>query len=231
MGRRKLEKMEKIATMPHVFWVGKDETPQPGQWQMYFGNQHPIILELGCGHGDYTIEMAQLNPNNNYIGVDLKGPRMWSGIRRSFERKMRNVAFIRSDIRDISQFFGQREIEEIWITFPDPHPKPCRWKKRLTSAWFLSLYQNILKSDGLIHVKTDNEELYAFTLWTIEHFGLELRRRIDVVAEHISDSFLSIQTFYEKAHRLEGRTIHYVVFSLGSKMLDQEAIKKVKFPL
>lgn len=224
MARKKQQRKAAISQMEHVFESG-DEIK--GKWHKYFGNDHPIVVELGCGHGDYTIEMARQLPERNYVGVDIKGPRMWTGIETSLNEGFDHVAFARTDIKRLDQFFAPEEVGEIWITFPDPHPKPCRWKKRLSSAWFLSVYQRVLKPGGVIHLKTDDDDLYYFTFDTIAALDLPIQKRVDDVdAQGSGDPLLAIQTFYEAGHRAAGRTIHYVAFSLGSKTLDRAAIMR-----
>lgn len=228
MSRKKKKYMAEIQKMDHVFDSGEEVK---GKWADYFGNDNPIVLELGCGHGTYTTELAKMHPHKNYIGVDMKGPRMWTGIKTALGEELKNVGFVRTNINKLPDFFAPDEVSEIWITFPDPHPKPCRWKKRLSSAWFLLIYQQVLKAGGIIHFKTDNDALYQFTLDTISALHLPIKKKVDHVdSSGNGDPELAIATFYEEAHRRAGLTIQYVAFSLGSKTLGPEAIVQAAPP-
>src|SRR5690606_24741543 len=128
----------------------------PGRWGSHFGNNHPITLELGCGRGEYTVGLARLQPEANYIGIDIKGNRIWKGAKTALEERLNNVAFVRSQIEQVGAYFGPAEISDIWITFPDPQLRPAKMKKRLTHPRFLRLYQQFLKPGGLVHLKTDS---------------------------------------------------------------------------
>lgn len=196
-----------------------------GQWaSQYFRNKHPIILELGCGKGEYTVGLAERFPDINFIGIDIKGARIWTGARKSYLEKIVNVAFIRTRIEFINSFFSPAEVDEIWLTFPDPQLRKKRNKKRLTAARFLNLYRKFLKDNGIIHLKTDNPILYEYTL--------ELARLNKLRIEYATNNLYGgeypewvhgIQTFYEKQFIEEGFNIHYLQFRLpsGKNIMEQ----------
>lgn len=186
-----------------------------GKWHEYFGNDRDIVLELGCGKGEYTVKLAEMFPEVNYIGVDIKGARMWAGARYALQQQLINVAFIRTRIEFIGSFFANDEISEIWLTFPDPQLKKRRNKKRLTGPKFLNSYQKFLIDGGLVHLKTDNPILYKNTLDLIEFNDLELVLATgDLYRSGILDKVLSIKTFYEAQFLREGLNIHYLKFKL-----------------
>jgi tRNA (guanine-N7-)-methyltransferase len=187
-----------------------------GNWHTdFFKNQHPIVLELGCGKGEYTIGLARTNPDKNFIGIDVKGARLWRGLKTASEESIPNVAFIRSRIELIGHFFGPDEVSEIWITFPDPQPRQARERKRLTSPFFLKIYRQFLSKDGIIHLKTDSDLLYAFTCETIENEKhTALFSTNDLYAIEQPMEVKNIRTFYEQRWLNEGLTIKYVTFRL-----------------
>ncbi|MCP4122079.1 MAG: tRNA (guanosine(46)-N7)-methyltransferase TrmB [Bacteroidetes bacterium] len=214
MGRPKLEKFADLKNMPQVM----DEDPgMKGRWKKdFFKNDGEMVLELACGKGDYTLGLAQLFPEKNFVGMDLKGNRIWSAAKVGEQLGLTNIGFVRAQIDHIDDYFDENEIDEIWITFADPYLKPSKWKKRLTSSKFLKLYKPILKSGGLIHLKTDNEVLYEFTLEVIKEQGLELIHNYDdIYAAGVTNLTHNIQTYYEKMHLKNGLTIKYVCFRLG----------------
>lgn len=183
--------------------------------QHYFQNNHPVILELACGKGDYTVALAKDHPYNNYIGVDIKGARMWIGARKALDASLSNVAFLRTRIEFIDRFFASGEISEIWITFPDPFPG--KENRRLTSPPFLERYQKILKSGGIIHLKTDSDLLYEFTLEVIQNdprYKL-LYSHDDIYSRSLAFEELEHKTYYELKHLGEGKKIKYVRFIIG----------------
>ncbi len=190
--------------------------PIKGRWcKKIFKNQNPVVLELGCGRGEYTIGLATRYPGKNYIGVDIKGARLWRGAKTSNEQKMPNTAFLRTRIEFINSFFSSGEVDEIWITFPDPHPGARNSNKRLTSAWYLNSYRNFLKDKGIIHLKTDNAELYNFTKKVVKNNDLEiLVATDDLYSEDFSDDILSIRTHYEHIFLKKGLKINYISFRL-----------------
>ena len=221
MGKNKLARWEELTTFNNVIQPligdvsGKDH-PIKGRWnEEIFKNDNPIILELGCGKGEYTVGLASRFPDNNYIGIDIKGARMWRGAKTVNELKLTNVAFLRTRIEFINSFFSINEVKEIWITFPDPHTGGRNYNKRLTSPRFLNSYQNILIDKGLIHLKTDNEELYEYTKKIVANNFLEIIIATnDLYAENLPDDILSIRTHYEKIFLEEGLKINYLAFRL-----------------
>jgi tRNA (guanine-N7-)-methyltransferase len=186
-----------------------------GRWhEEYFKNQNPIILELGCGKGEYTIGLAQRFPEKNFIGMDIKGARMWVGCKKVQEQGLKNVAFIRTRIELIERFFARDEVSEIWLTFSDPQPNKAR--KRLSSPQFLQRYSSFLKDDNLIHLKTDDRPLFNYTLKVIDEYkhdkGLV---SFDVYGKGAPPEVVEIKTFYEQMWIEEGRTIHYLNFKMN----------------
>ena len=183
-----------------------------GHWHEVFGNKNPIVLELGCGRGAYTIALAQQHPEWNVIGVDIKGDRLWYGAQKAKEFELKNVCFLRARIEQIEEFFSPGEVHEIWITFPDPHPKKRSINRRMTNARFLRRYADILKDGGLVHVKTDSQDFHLFTKHEVhmsDHFKIIIAMTdiADLPSTHILQS---IQTQYESRYRLEGRQITYI---------------------
>lgn len=193
--------------------------PLKGHWnERFFHNGNPIVLELGCGKGEYTVALAERNPDRNYIGVDIKGARMWRGAKTTTERGMGNVAFVRTRIEFIRSFFAEGEIAEIWITFPDPQLKTRRAKKRLTSPLFLEQYAQMLAADGAINLKTDSQHLYRYTDAVIRHFGLPCEvSNDDIYGSGYADEVLSVKTAYERMFLERGLPITYTRFSLGGQ--------------
>ncbi len=190
-----------------------------GHWgEQFFGNNNPIIVELGCGKGEYTVALAQRNPEFNYIGVDIKGARMWRGAKTATELGMKNVGFLRTRIEFITSFFGANEISQIWITFPDPQLKTRRAPKRLTSPNFLESYATMLAKDGLINLKTDSKHLYKYTNAVIEKFDLPCSvSNDDIYGSGYADEVLSVKTAYETMFLQRGLPITYTQFSLGEQ--------------
>jgi tRNA (guanine-N7-)-methyltransferase len=218
----KLEKFSALDTFPNTFkffFEGiSDGFNLKGNWEKeFFKNQHPIILELGCGKGEYTIGLAQNNPGKNYIGVDVKGNRIWSGASHALENNLSNVGFIRTRIDFIDHCFSENEIDEIWITFPDPQPQKTRERKRLTHPIFLNRYKKFLKPCGLIHLKTDSTGLYEYTLETIKKNNLNIIwHTADLYKNCPTDrqELINIKTYYEKLFTSKGEDIKYICFSL-----------------
>ena len=224
MGKDKLRRFAENLTFecmiqPDFEEIFHRDHPLKGHWrEKFFGNDHPIVLELGCGKGEYTIALAQRDPGRNYIGVDIKGARMWRGAKTATERQMRNVAFVRTRIEFIGSFFGEDEIDEIWITFPDPQLKTRRAKKRLTSPLFLESYARMLKQEGAINLKTDSQHLYEYTDAVVRRFGLpcEISNR-DIYGSGFADEVLSVKTAYEQMFLERGLPITYTRFSLAGR--------------
>lgn len=224
MGKNKLAKFNEMETFPHVFQytyshLQSENIPfeLKGKWNTFFRNDNPIVLELGCGKGEYTVALAELFPEKNFIGVDIKGARMWTGAKSSFQKGLKNVAFIRTNIEIISAFFGVNEVSEIWLTFPDPQMKKVR--KRLTSTRFMELYQSFVKESGIIHLKTDSNFLFTYTGEMIKGNNYKvLFQNNDLYHSNFSDDkILSIKTFYEQQWLDRGLTIKYVKFELSHK--------------
>ena len=188
-----------------------------GKWgENYFRNDHPIVLELGCGKGEYTVKLAEQNPKSNFIGMDIKGARIWTGARYAVDHNLNNVAFIRSRIEFINAFFDRDEINEIWLTFPDPQLKRRRNKKRLTGSVFLQMYRKLLVDGGTVHLKTDNVEMFEYTrnLITYNHFKL-LHVTTDLYSYDITGPARDIRTYYEKQLLQKEMNIFYLAFSLN----------------
>ncbi len=229
MGKGKRDKFEEMKTFDNVFQPPFNEVFHKdfylkNHWSdRYFGNDHPIVLELGCGKGEYTVGLAATCPRKNFIGVDIKGARIWTGARRAQDEGMTNVAFIRTRIEFMGSFFGRDEIDEIWLTFPDPQLKKRRNKKRLTAARFLNIYRTFLKDGGRIHLKTDNAELYRYTTELAEYNRLQLEYATDdLLGKGEQNIVHGIQTFYEKQFVVAGLTIYYLRFRLPAGRVIRE---------
>ncbi|MBO4308170.1 MAG: tRNA (guanosine(46)-N7)-methyltransferase TrmB [Bacteroidales bacterium] len=219
MGKHKLARFAENLTFPNLFQVSYEYLEQQdfewrGRWKEFFGNDNPIVLELGCGKGEYTIALARENSDRNYIGVDIKGARMWRGAKTSNEEQMKNVAFLRTRIEMINRFFGKDEVSEIWITFPDPQPK--KPMKRLTSERFLGYYRQMLQPGSPIHLKTDSRELYDYTMdEVIAPAGYKVEfSTADLYNSGYNGMAVAVQTFYENMFLKEGKAITYIKFSI-----------------
>jgi len=220
MGKKnKLAKFAEAKTFPNMFEPGyhdvKDGYVMKGKWcSDFFKNNNDLVLELGCGKGEYTVGLGRKYPNRNFIGVDIKGARMWRGCKTSVEEGLKNVAFLRQKIQLIADMFAQDEVDEIWITFPDPQPKVA--KRRLTSPQFLERYAKVLKPGGIINFKTDSEPLFDYTLEMIEEYGHELIVSVkDLYNADGFDEVRSIKTHYEKLFYEQGHDINYMQFRLN----------------
>lgn len=211
MGKDKLRKFAEIATFPNVLQMEAGK-PYKGQWAAtFFKNDKPLILELACGKGEYTVNLAKLFPDKNFIGIDYKGNRIWRGAKTAIEEGISNVGFLRIQIETILEYFEAAEVSEIWITFPDPQPQDSREKKRLTNPAFLARYKHILKPDGIMHLKTDNDGFYAYTLEQIELQQLPKEKETtDLYRSDLVDEVLSIKTYYEKKYLATDKNINYV---------------------
>lgn len=214
MAKKKLQRWEQLLTFPHVFQYPEG---MPGTWhEKVFKNTHPIVLELACGKGEYTVNLSEAHPEKNFIGVDIKGHRIWFGAKQALDEGRKNAAFLRTEIEKIDQYFAPNEVSEIWITFPDPQPQKTRERKRLTSPRFLELYKKILKPGGFIHLKTDNTQLYEYTLEVVTELKLPIvRQTADLYKADFLDEYLSIKTTYEKIFTAKGEKIKYVQFALN----------------
>lgn len=220
MGKNKLARFAENETFANLFQltyeqITKEGFALKGKWnEDFFKNDNPIVLELGCGKGEYTVGLAKKYPNKNFIGIDIKGARLWRGCKTSNEDKMTNVAFVRTHIQMIESYFAQNEVSEIWITFPDPQLK--KPNKRLTCERFLKLYKNILKQDGIVHLKTDSQELYEYTK---DEVLIPSKREIlyntnDLYNSDFKEDVIEIQTFYESMYLKIGKPITYLKFKL-----------------
>lgn len=203
--------------------------PLKGKWHSdFFGNGNPIVLELGCGKGEYTVGLAKRFPDRNFIGVDIKGARMWTGAKQAVADNMPNVAFVRTNIELIASFFAPGEVSEIWITFPDPQMK--KTNKRLTSVRFLNLYRRILEPGGIINLKTDSPFLYTYTRELVRLNGLPVEVDTDdLYASGMADDILEIRTFYEQQWLARGLTIKYLRWRLDAGTELQEPDIEIEF--
>lgn len=215
-GNMAKKKLIRFAALPELQNVRQEPGDLRGYWaQAFFKNDHPITLELACGKGEYTVALAQRFPQRNFIGIDIKGARIWVGATQALALGLGNAAFVRTAIEDLQEYFAEGEIREIWITFPDPHPTFGKRRKRLTSPRFLDIYRTILQAGGLIHLKTDDENLYNYTLQTLRDEGSTVHTALaDIEAVDHDFELLNIQTKYEKQHLQAGKRIKYIEFSL-----------------
>jgi len=215
MGKDKLRRFAEIATFSNVLQLDEGKSFK-GNWNSrHFRNENPIVLELACGKGEYSVNLAKMFPEKNFIGVDYKGNRIWRGAKTAIEEGITNVAFLRIQIENIVDYFAQGEVSEIWITFPDPQPQISREKKRLTFPGFLEKYRQTLKPGGVIHLKTDNDGLHAYTAEKIDELKLKLHARTeDLYKSELADEVLSIKTYYEKKYLADDKNINYLKFSL-----------------
>ena len=235
MGKGKLAKFADMETYENVFqypYSVVEHVPfeMQGHWhEQYFHNQNPIVLELGCGKGEYTVELAKRHPDKNFIGVDIKGARMWTGATQALNEGLKNVAFLRTNIEIIERFFAQDEVQEIWLTFSDPQMKKAT--KRLTSSWFLYRYSLILRAGGIIHLKTDSNFLFTYTRELLRTNSIEpLFCTSDLYSESTPPLDLDIRTHYEQQWLSRGITIKYLRFALPSP-LPQLSEPDVDIPL
>src|ERR1700743_2425892 len=214
MGKDKLRRFAEIDTFSNVFQIDAGK-PFKGEWgTSVFKNNNPVVLELACGKGEYTVNLAVLFPDKNFIGVDYKGNRIWRGAKTALEDGVNNVAFLRLQIENLVDYFTTGEIDEIWITFPDPQPQLSREKKRLTSPRFLEKYKRILKPGGAVNLKTDNDDFYAYTAEKIIEHNLDLHIKTeDLYHSEYADEVLSIKTYYEKKYLQDNKNINYLKFS------------------
>lgn len=215
MGKDKLRRFAEIETFSNVVQMDAGK-PFKGKWAAeFFKNNNPVVLELACGKGEYTVNLAQMFPERNFIGIDYKGNRIWRGAKTAIEENIPNVAFLRIQIENLVEYFGENEVDEIWITFPDPQPQISREKKRLTSPRFLNLYRQMLKPGGFINLKTDNDGLHAYTAEKIEELGLKLHVKTeDLYHSPYADEVLNIKTYYEKKYLKDNKNINYLRYSL-----------------
>ncbi|MFZ9263079.1 MAG: tRNA (guanosine(46)-N7)-methyltransferase TrmB [Chitinophagaceae bacterium] len=229
MGQKKLKRFAEIATFQHVLEYPENTA---GKWNEYFQNNHPIILELACGKGEYTIGLATMHSENNYIGVDVKGNRIWVGAKRALELGMNNAFFLRTQIGMIDKYFCENEVSEIWLPFPDPQLRISKCTKRLTHPIFLRKYKQFLKSDGYIHLKTDSPVLYQFTKLVIEMYHLDLfEDSADIAMDLPQNQPLQIKTHYESLDIAKSNKVHYLKFKINKPLpteLDDELAKRTR---
>lgn len=226
MGKNKLKKFAEMEHLDMVFQypfarLKQEAFPYRGSWNTYFANNNPLTIELGCGKGEYTVGLARADKDANFIGFDIKGARMWTGAKEADRDKLVNVAFVRTSIELLEQFFGPGEVSTIWITFPDPQMRKVN--KRLTGTRFIELYRKVLAPGGVIKLKTDSPFLYAYTKMMCEHNGIEILRCTDnLYASPIgSEPAMQLKTHYEKQWMDRGLTIKYIEFRPGNGALSE----------
>lgn len=226
MGQKKLIRFEELKTFPNVLQYPEGMT---GNWNMFWKNKNPIVLELACGKGEYAVGLGKLYPEKNFIGIDLKGNRIWVGAKKALQQNLKNVAFLRTQIDKVSCYFATNEVEAIWITFPDPQLRKSKAKKRLTHPKFLRLYQQFLVHGGLIHLKTDSPDLYVFTKLVIGLFDCTLHTDYDnIFQEAIIADDLRIKTHYESLDISGSNRIYYLCFSLPKELRGKEKDEALK---
>jgi len=228
MAQKKLQRFADIKTFANVL-----EYPEgmQGKWQEFFKNNNPLVLELACGRGEYTVGLATLFSLQNFVGVDVKGNRMYIGAKKCLTEKIANAAFLRTQIERLPEFFAAGEVDEIWITFPDPQLRLSKAKKRLTHPRFLRLYQQLLKPAGVIHLKTDSPDLYLFTKKVIELYGVTLIEDCDdIYKQPIIKEELKIKTHYDSLDIAQSNKIHYLKFTLPEviKNIDEQLQEQLK---
>lgn len=226
MGKDKIKRFTENLTFaslvqPEFDEIFKKDYKLKGRWAAdFFGNDKPLVVEMGCGRGEYSVELGRHYPDKNFIGIDIKGARLWRGAKSVTEEGIPNVAFLRTRIEFIESFFGENEISELWITFPDPQLRKTRVKKRLTAPEFLKMYAHFLRPDGFINLKTDSQHLHEYTKAVIEENDLSMAECCNDIypnAAKFVRELCTIQTTYEKRYLKEGMAITYVKFSLGEK--------------
>ncbi|MBQ7984398.1 MAG: tRNA (guanosine(46)-N7)-methyltransferase TrmB [Bacteroidales bacterium] len=222
MGKNKLERFAENLTFENLFQVPYEQIKDEdfhlkGKWkEEYFKNNNPLVLELGCGKGEYTVGLARKYKDRNFIGIDIKGARLWRGCKTAVQENLSNVAFIRTHIQMLNSFFGKDEVDQIWITFCDPQPK--NENRRLTCPRFLDLYSKVLAPNAVLHLKTDSKELFDYTYRTLQQQGHGiLFATDDLYADTTTEDAEKIQTFYEKMFLDEGKKITYIRFTLNKE--------------
>tara|TARA_B100000287_G_scaffold223233_1_gene210620 strand:- start:102 stop:767 length:666 start_codon:yes stop_codon:yes gene_type:complete len=220
MAKNKLQRFSEIRNFNNVIEINYDDifnNKTAGCWQKdIFKNNNPIVLELACGKGEYTIGLAKKNPNKNYIGIDIKGERIWKGAKDAIDLNLDNVRFLRTRIEHLNLVFSENEVSEIWITFPDPFLKKSKSRKRLTSLRFLEIYKQILSKKSFIHLKTDSQELYEYTLDVLVKNKLRILENLNDITKNKKIRDLDIKTYYEKKFNLMGKSITYIKFMLNN---------------
>lgn len=226
MGQKKLERFAELKSFSNVLQFPEGIA---GKWNDFFKNNNPITLELACGKGEYALALGQLHPEKNFLGIDLKGNRIWVGAKKALQQQLTNVGFLRIQIDQITDYFASNEVDSLWITFPDPQLRVSKAKKRLTHPKFLRLYQQFLIPDGLIHLKTDSPDLYHFTKMVIGLYGCKIHTDLpDVFKEKDIPRELTIKTHYESLDIAGSNRIHYLCFSLPSQLPSKEKDEELK---
>ncbi len=226
MAHKKLIRFAELNTFSNVLQFPKNIK---GKWNEFFKNKNPIVLELACGKGEYAVGLGSLYPDKNFIGVDLKGNRIWVGAKKAIENKLYNIAFLRTQIDQVNEYFSKEEVDEIWITFPDPQLRKSKAKKRLTHPKFLRLYKQFLKPGGYIHVKTDSPDLYNFTKTVIKMYGCILNKDYpNLYKQENTSKELQIKTHYESLDIAQSNRIHYLCFSLPQQLPGKETEEQLK---
>lgn len=220
MGQKKLVRFAELETFANVLQYPENTQ---GTWSRFFENSNPLVLELACGKGEYTVGLAELYKSKNFIGIDKKGNRLWVGAKKAIAHHLKNVAFLRIQIEQIDQYFGNEEVDEIWITFPDPQLRVSKAKKRLTHPRFLRSYYQILKPGGKIHLKTDSPDLYNFTKKVIQMYGCAVHKDFDdIYSQPGIPPELHIKTHYEGLDIAQSKRAHYLCFSLPEHLPSKE---------
>ncbi|HEV7781154.1 MAG TPA: tRNA (guanosine(46)-N7)-methyltransferase TrmB [Chitinophagaceae bacterium] len=226
MGQKKLIRFAELETFPNVLQYPKE---MAGNWKKFFKNANPITLELACGKGEYAVGLGVLYPQRNFIGIDLKGNRIWVGAKKALQQGLVNIAFVRTQIDKAAEYFAANEVQEIWITFPDPQLRFSKAKKRLTHPKFLRLYQQFLAPGGLIHLKTDSPDLYRFTKTVIELYGCTVQKDSDnIYKEEPVLEELKIKTHYESLDIAGSNRVHYLCFSLPRDLAGNQKDEELK---
>jgi tRNA (guanine-N7-)-methyltransferase len=226
MGQKKLQRFAELNKFQNVLQFPQNIS---GEWKVFFHNDHPLVLELACGKGEYTLGLAQLYPDKNFLGIDVKGNRLWVGARKALQLGLKNAGFLRIEIEGIANYFSQDEVDEIWITFPDPQLRDSKAKKRLTHPRFLRLYHSITKPGAKIHLKTDSPDLYQFTQTVIKLYNCT----VHVFSENLYggqpiSAELEIKTHYEQLDIAGSKKIYYCCFSLPADLPGKETDEKLK---
>jgi len=219
MGQKKLIRFAAIKTFANVL-----EYPEnmPGKWKGHFNNNNPLVLELACGRGEYTVGLARLFADTNFIGVDIKGNRIHAGAKKCLEEKITNAAFLRTQIAMLPTYFERNEVAEIWITFPDPHLRTSRAKKRLTHPVFLRMYKQVLQPGGFVHLKTDSPDLYHFTKKVMALYNIDCVEDYDNVYVQADNPVLKIKTHYEALDIAGSNRVFYLKFTLPAEIPDKD---------
>lgn len=228
MGQKKLIRFEAIKSFPNVLQNPPD---MPGKWAEFFKNDHPLTLELACGKGEYTVGLAGMYPERNFVGIDLKGNRLYIGAKTALENRLGNAAFLRTQIDQLANYFAKGEVQEIWLTFPDPQLRKSRTTRRLTHPKFIRIYQHVLVPGGHIHLKTDSPILYQFTKWVAAMYGLALLEDSADIQTGPIRAELNIRTHYEGLDIAQSNRIHYLRLTIPQDplpALDEQLLERVK---